>query len=263
MEENSLLMEKEERICTMTLNRPERRNALSLLLLTQLAEALTHLKEEDEVRCIIIRGAGDKAFSSGLEISAIPVNLTPATAASLKEPMEIGVDAIIKFPYPVIAMLNGYAYGGGLELALACDIRIAADNVQMGIPAAKIGVVYQSTAIMRMISTVGLANAKEIFLTGRYYDASRAKEMGLINQMVPRDLLAAFTHEMAQELSENAPLSLRGMKMIFNKLSTYQKIDPDDGQEIAALRVKAFNSEDLKEGRRAISEKRKPVFKGR
>ncbi len=265
MEEKLLLTERQEKVYTIIFNRPERRNALSPLMLFQLAETLTRLQEEGEVRCLVIRGAGDKAFSSGYDISDIPTNLTPEQAAALKaqSPFQNVLTALLDFPYPVIAMINGHAFGAGCDLAMTCDIRIAAEHAQMGIPPAKLGIIYQPDGILRLINIVGLANAKELFFTGRSYGALKAKEMGLVHYVLPPGQLAPFTYELAQEISANAPLSLKGMKLIFNKCMKYQRLDPEDAREIEALRVQAFNSEDLKEGQRAFKEKRKPVFKGR
>jgi enoyl-CoA hydratase/carnithine racemase len=265
MEEKLLLTEKKEQICTIIINRPERRNALSPPLLFELADTLTRLKEEGEVRCLVIRGAGEAAFSSGYDISAIPTNMTPerAEAFKTKNPLQAGLGAVTDFPYPVIALINGHAFGAGCELAMCCDIRIAVEAARLSMPPARLGVIYHGSGILRFINVVGLANAKEMFFTGRAYEASRAREMGLVHYVVPADRLSSFTYEMAQEISENAPLSLRGLKIIFNKCLQYQKIDPQDDQEIEALRDQAFNSEDLKEGQRAFREKRKPVFKGR
>jgi len=179
MEENLLLFERQERICTIVFNRPERRNALSPLLLYQVSEKLKQLKEEDEVRCVVLRGAGDKAFSSWYDITAIPTNISPEVMETLKtkNPLQLALDAVQDFPYPVIAMINGMAFGAGCELAVTCDIRIAVDSARLGMPPAKLGVVYMPAGIMRFVNVAGLANAKEIFFTGRYYPASRAKEM--------------------------------------------------------------------------------------
>jgi len=265
MGEDWLLVEKKERICTITFNRPEKRNVLAPLMLFQLADLLKSIQEEGEIRCLVLRGAGDKAFTAGYDIAVIPSNMTPEMAAAFKEknPLYTGLQSIIDFPYPVIAMLNGHAFGAGCDLAMTCDLRIAAENAQMGIPPAKLGLIYQPDGILRMINIVGLANAKEIFFTGRSYAAPKAKEMGLVHYVLPQDQLASFTYEMAREISENAPLSLKGMKTIFNRILQSQKLGPKDAEEIEALRLQAFNSEDIKEGQRAFKEKRKPVFKGR
>jgi enoyl-CoA hydratase/carnithine racemase len=265
MEEKFLLTEKKERVCTITFNRPEKRNALTPLMLFHLADILKEIQEEDEVRCLLLRGAGDKAFSAGYDISDIPTDMTPEMAAAFRarNPLDSAMEALLDFPYPVIAMINGYAFGAGCDLAMACDIRIAAESARMAIPPAKLGIIYQPSGIMRFINVVGLANAKEMFFTGRAYEASRAQEMGLVHYVLPLNQLASFTYEMAQEISENAPLSLKGMKVIFSKGLKHQKLDPKDAQEIEYLRTQAFNSEDLKEGQRAFKEKRKPIFKGR
>lgn len=265
MEEQTLLVEKKERVCTVIFNRPEKRNALTPVMLFQFADLLNSLKEEGEIRCLVLRGAGDKAFSAGYDISEIPKDMTPEMAAAFKakNPLHSGLQSIIDFPYPVIAMLNGHAFGAACDLAMTCDLRIAAEKAQMGLPPAKLGIIYQPGGILRMINIVGLANAKEIFFTGRSYPAPKAKEMGLVNYVLPQDQLASFTYEMAREISENAPLSLRGMKVIFNKIFLSQKLSPKDAEEIEALRLQAFNSEDIKEGQRAFKEKRKPVFKGK
>lgn len=265
MEENLLLIEQQERTCTIIFNRPERRNALSPLLLYQLGEKLKQLKEENEVRCVVLRGAGEKAFSSGYDITAIPTNVSPEVMETLrtKNPLQMALGAVQDFPYPVIAMINGMAFGAGCELAVACDIRIAADSARLGMPPAKLGVIYMPAGIMRFVNVAGLANAKEIFFTGRYFPASRAKEMGLVHYVLPAEQLTAFTREMAQEISENAPLSLKGMKTIFNACLKHQQVQPEDMKNIEMLVAQAFNSEDLKEGQKAFLEKRKPVFKGR
>jgi enoyl-CoA hydratase/carnithine racemase len=146
---------------------------------------------------------------------------------------------------------------------MCCDIRIAAEPALLGIPPAKLGIIYQPDGIQRLINIAGLANAKELFFTGRTYKAPKAKEMGLVHYVLPPDQLASFTYEMAREISENAPLSLKGMKLIFRKCLEHQRLDPKDAQEIEDLRAQAFNSEDIKEGQRAFKEKRKPVFQGR
>ncbi|MDI6755591.1 MAG: enoyl-CoA hydratase-related protein [Thermodesulfobacteriota bacterium] len=265
MEENLLIVEREDRLCTITLNRPERRNALSPYLLYQLSETLNQLQAEGEIRCVVLRGAGDKAFSSGYDITAIPTDVTPEVMEALrkKNPLQMGLEAIKDFPYPVIAMINGMAFGAGCELALTCDIRIAADTARLGMPPAKLGIVYMPDGIMRFVNTVGLANAKEIFFTGRYYPALRAKEMGLVHYVLPLDQIVSFTKEMGREIAENAPLSLKGMKTIFNTCFKHQKMEPEDMQKIEALVAQAFNSDDLKEGQKAFLEKRKPGFKGR
>ena len=265
MDEPLLLTEKKEKIFTLTINRSERRNALNSAMVSRMVEILREVREEGEVRCLVIRGAGDKAFSSGYDIADIPTNLTPEEAAELKRrsPFQGLLIAVQDFPFPVIAMLNGHALGAGCDLAMCCDIRIAAEPALLGIPPAKLGIIYQADGVQRLINIAGLANAKELFFTGRSYKAPQAKEMGLVHYVLPPDQLSSFTYEMAREISENAPLSLKGMKSIFRKCLEHQRLDPEDAKEIENLRGQAFNSEDIKEGQRAFKEKRKPVFQGR
>lgn len=263
--EERLLIEKTERICTITINRPEKRNALSPLVFTELIDQLQRLKDEDAVRCVVLRGSGEKAFSSGFDISDLPVDASPEIAEAAKgdTPLDNGMKAVRDFPYPVIAMINGLAYGAGCELAVTCDIRIAADDVRLSMPPAKLGIVYRWRGIMKLIDVVGPAYAREIFLTGRAYGAAQAKDMGLLNYVVPREELASFVYRMARDISENAPLALKATKTIFNRFLHDQRLSPPDVQEIERLRYEAFRSEDLKEGQQAFCEKRKPVFRGR
>jgi enoyl-CoA hydratase/carnithine racemase len=263
--EERLLLERKDRVCTISINRPEKRNALSPAVLLELIEALQRLQEEDEVRCVVIRGSGDKAFSSGFDISDLPINVSPEVSEAVKgdTPLDNGMKAVIDFPYPVIAMINGLAYGAGCELAITCDIRIAADHVRFSMPPAKLGIVYRWRGILKYIDIIGPAYVKEMFFTGRAYGAKQAREMGLVHYVVPQDQFSAFVYEMAREISENAPLSLKAVKTVANRFLHEGRLSPQDIEEIEALRYEAFRSEDIKEGERAFREKRKPVFKGR
>lgn len=262
---NRLLIERTDRICTITINRPEKRNALSPLVFNELIDLLGQLRDEDEVRCVIIRGSGEKAFSSGFDLSDLPVDASPEVdeAAKGDTPLDNGMKAIIDFPYPVIAMINGLAYGAGCELAVTCDIRIAADDVRFSMPPAKLGIVYRWRGISKFIDVIGPAYAKELFFTARAYEASQAREMGLVHYVLPRDQLSPFVYRMAQDIAANAPLALKATKTLFNRFHHDRRLSPDDIREAETLRYEAFRSEDLKEGRLAFQEKRKPVFQGR
>jgi enoyl-CoA hydratase/carnithine racemase len=264
-EQSLLLLEKRGRVTLITLNWPEKHNILTPVMLIELAERLRELAEEDETRCLVIRGAGEEAFSSGYDLRAIPVDPSPEMTELLKKnpnPLATGLDAVAAFPYPVIAMLNGLTIGGACELALTCDIRIAVDELRMGIPPAKLGIVYFPTGIQKFLNIIGLANTKELFLTGDYVNAERAKEMGLVNYVVPRAELEDFTFSMADGIAANAPLSLKGTKQIINLLLQYQEMKPPASQEAYRLIGEAFASEDMREAQRAFKEKRKPEFKG-
>lgn len=260
MVEEVLLIEKEENICTITINRPERRNALSPEVLYRLGDALNALKDDREVRVVVLRGAGEKAFSSGFDLGGGAAALEEARKGN---PIDYAMGSIISYPCPVIAMIYGAAMGAGCDLAVTCDLRIAADTVRMGINPVKLGLVYPPSGIRRLINVVGLPRAKELFFTGRFIDAQRAKEIGLVNHVVPAEELPPFTYALAREIAENAPLAVSTTKAIFNRLLKYQRLSADDEAEIIALINTVLTSEDAKEGPTAFIQKRKPKFTGR
>lgn len=264
MRTEQLLIQKKGYLLTLVLNRPEKRNALTPDMLIQLYETLNQASEDDEIRTVVIRGTGDRAFSSGYDITAIPTRVSPVLEKQLngKNPFDLALDSIINFPYPVIAMLNGYAFGGACDLAVACDLRIAADDIQMGMVPARLGLVYFPDGIQRFIRTIGWTHTKEMFFTARRYKAERLKDMGLVNYVVPRAELEAFTFRMAGEISGNAPLALKGMKRIMNLIASSESMRPSVLQEARALVEGAMTSQDIKEGQAAFLEKRKPNFKG-
>ncbi len=262
---NILFVEHKGHVSTLTLNRPEKRNALSPDLLIKLCQTLEELSQNDNIRTVVIRGSGERMFSSGYDIAAIPTNVPEDLQERLEEenPLDLAIASIINYPYPVIAMLNGYAFGAGCELAVNCDIRIAADDIKMGVPAAKLGLVYPMRGMLHYVQTVGFSATSELLLTGRSFDAKKALEMGLINYALPRTELETFTYELAREMAGNAPLSLKGTKRILGYLRQSFKMPENLLAESENIIARAFNSEDLKEGRRAFLEKRKPVFKGK
>jgi enoyl-CoA hydratase len=265
MPDDAVLMEKKGLVATIVLNRPEKRNSLNPEMLLRVAEYLNELSKDDNTRTVVIRGAGGKAFSSGYDISEIPTDVSDELIEQLrgKTPMEIGTGAIERYPYPVIAMIDGYALGAGFDVAMTCDIRVASEPSKMGIPVARMGVIYHPSGVQKFINVLGLANTKEVFFTGRYYDMERAKEMGMVNYVVPKADLQSFTYSLAEEIAGNAPLSLKGHRDIFKKIFHYQSVREEDQDEIEKMIKDAFNSEDLKEGSAAFFEKRRPKFKGR
>lgn len=262
MAEELLLVQKEGNICTLTINRPEKRNALTPEILLQLGDTLNSLKEEDEIRVVVIRGTGEQSFSSGYDISRIRSGETQETGPR-RNPLEYGMASILAFPYPVIAMIYGYAVGAGFELAVTCDLRLAADTARLGITPAKLGIVYGHTGVRKILNLVGVAQTKELFYTGRLIDAQRAREIGLVDHVVPAQELASATYDLAREITENAPLSVRGTKITISKILNYQTLSPEDEAELRELQAQAMRSEDLKEGQKAFMEKRKPRFIGR
>ncbi len=259
-----LITEEKDSICTITLNRPEKRNLLTPVMLLEINSELKRLKDEARIRCVVIRGSGDKAFSSGYDISAIgKIKDDMMRDYTDGHPLIIASKAVEGFPYPVIAMINGHAFGGGLELALTCDLRISADNVLLGMPPAKLGVIYTYTGIRKFLNIIGLGYTKELFLIGRNIDAQRAEKIGLVNHVVPRPELEEFTYKLASEICENAPLSMSTMKHMINAWQENQSTSRDDEGLIKEMILKVQESEDYKEGQRAFAEKRKPKFQGR
>lgn len=265
-QENVLLHEQRDHIGLITFNRPQQRNALSPRLLRELREVLTVWAASGDIRVVIFTGAGDKAFSAGYDIGAIetvgPGHKEKKANGDNATPFEQALKAVRNFPYPTIAMLNGHCFGGALHLALCCDLRIAADHISMGMPPARLGVVYGPEGLLEFIQVLGSARTRELMFTGRPYRGQEMIEMGLVRYLVPRDALENTVFELAREIAANAPLSLKGMKRIMNLVES-----PDFSQELKAeakrLVVEGFASADLKEGQRAFLEKRKPVFTGK
>lgn len=264
-EKPELLIVKDGPVCTITINREEKYNALTPDCLLEMDKVLGDLSSEGDVRVVVIRGAGERAFCAGYDISSLPAKLSGEEAESLKEtpPMDRALMAIQKFPYPVIAMINGFTFGGGCELAIGCDIRIAAKRTKMGMPPAKLGLVYPHTGYKRFLRVLGFPCAMEIFLTGRQYDSQSCLSKGLVNYVIEDDQLEVFTYDLARELSENAPLSLKGTKYALYKLSRGTELSKEEEEELSSLFTQSLNSEDVIEGKQAFQEKRKPKFKGR
>jgi enoyl-CoA hydratase/carnithine racemase len=252
-------------IVTLTLNRPEKKNSLSLEMVGLLDSELKALSEEDDTRVVILRGAGDKAFCSGFDIGSLPAQSDEKNDRRIKslDQVESMLQRLVNFPYPVIAMLNGYAFGLGCELSICCDIRIGADDIRMGMPPARLGLVYPWPGLARFIQRIGLQSTKEMFFTGRTYTGQGIKALGLIDYLVPRAELETFTADIAQEIAANAPLALKGIKKVINMLTQTRGLDENQSHEARTIFRTALASEDMQEGQAAFLEKRKPRFKGK
>jgi enoyl-CoA hydratase/carnithine racemase len=258
-----LLDEPAEAVARLTLNRPDSRNALDHELLDGLAEAMPTLDRGIETRCVLVTGTG-KAFSAGYDIAGIPPETFERDAEALvAHPFHAALEAVAAHPWPVIAAINGHALGGGLELTLTCDLRLCSRAAVLGMPPAKLGLIYGHTGLQRFIDAIGVPRTKELFLTGRNYPAERAEEIGLVNEVFEDDELEAAAVELAAEVAANAPLSMRGNKHAIDTLNSFSRLTPEQERELIELRESCFRSEDFREGIAAFAEKRKAVWKGR
>ena len=240
-----------------------RRNALDHEILGALAEALPGLDRGIEIRCVVITGAG-KVFSAGYDIADIPEESFATDAEALvAHPFHAAMEAVSAHPYPVLAAINGHCLGGGLELAIRCDLRLCAMSAKLGMPPAKLGLIYGHTGLQRFIDVVGLARTKELFLTGRTLSAPRAMAIGLVHDTARDEELHDAALELASEVAANAPLSLTGNKHAIETLNSYARLTPEQERELIELRRSCFSSEDFREGIRAFAEKRRPEWRGR
>ncbi len=265
MEREVLIKEITNNVGTLKFNRPEKGNSLTPELLIDMHLTLKKWAKNDLVRVVVITGNSEKAFSTGYDISAIPTELSPEAAELLQKrnPLELALDSIKNFPFPVIAMVNGHCFGAGLNLAVCCDIRIGADHIKAGMPPAKLGLVYHPEGLSQFIEVIGIAKTREIFFTAHTYTGKEIKEMGLVNYLVPANELSKTVSAMAEEISNNAPLSLKGTKKILNMIGKSSLIASEYLNDAQAFIAEAFNSDDLQEGQAAFLEKRNPVFTGK
>jgi enoyl-CoA hydratase len=264
IENENLIVVKKDPVCTLIINNPEKRNALTRGCQASIARTFKELAEDKNIRVVIIRGAGEEAFSAGADIKAMPVRgTTPETKPKEREDgTSISSDAIQHYPYPVIAMLYGFTLGAGCVLAMACDIRLASTNVKMGIPTARMGLLPSHQGFKRFMNAVGYGAALEMFLTGRTYDSRDCLTMGLVNHLVEHDQLETYTYKMAEDITRCAPLSLRGSKLIMNRIAENPFLSETEIKLFNTMRKEASASDDHEEAKKAFKEKRKPVFKG-
>jgi enoyl-CoA hydratase/carnithine racemase len=249
-------------VLRLTISNPAKRNALDHAILDGIAAGLGAL--DDGVRCVLVTGA-DGMFSSGYDLGDLADAAFAEEAERLvAHPFAVALDALDACPVPTVAALPGHTIGGGLELALACDLRIAADGIRLGMPPAKLGLVYSHTGLRRFLQTIGVPRTRELFLLGRNIDARTALDWGLVNAVVLPADLEEDGLEWAEELAANAPLSVRGNKRVIRELlRAGTDLDPDVERELIELRRACFESEDMREGVRAFAEKRPARWRGR
>lgn len=257
-----MIARKDGPIGWIVFNNPARRNAVSVEMWEALAEIVDDYAKDDAIRVIVARGAGGKAFVSGADISEFEQKRsTPESTEAYRRISERGGEALRLVGKPTIAMIEGFCVGGGVSLALSCDLRIAGESSRFSVPAARLGLGYELPGVRKLVQTVGPAFAKEIFYTARQFNASEALQMGLINRMVADDQLESCVADYARMIAANAPLTVASIKTIVGEALK----DESERDEALCDRVvdRCFNSEDYVEGRRAFMEKRPAAFKGR
>ena len=247
----------------LTISNPEKHNALDHPILDAISDALAELASEGEARCLILTGAHGK-FSAGYEIDKFADTKFQEEAERLvAHPFTDAIEALERFPYPTLAALPGHTIGGGLELSLACDLRVASEGIKLGMPPAKLGLVYSHTVLRRFIDAIGATRTRELFLVGNYIRAEIALQWGLVNRVAPAEELEALTLGLAEEMAGNAPLAQTGNKrMIAALLETRGRLPEEVQRELLELRLASFSSWDIREGMNAFAEKRAPRWRG-
>src|SRR5712672_4222210 len=257
-----ILQSVSDGVGVITFNNPEKRNAMSLEMWEGLGSALIELRDNPDVRVVIMVGAGDKAFVSGADISQFEKTRHNAVASEEYSKRSAAQRALLAdYPKPTIACIRGFCLGGGMQVAMLTDIRIASDNGQFGIPAAKLGIAYGYDGLKHLVSLVGPSWARLIIYTGMRINSAEALRIGLVDRVVPDAELWNATTEQARAISGNAPLAIKAAKITIAQALK----DPDqrDMAAIKAISAACMDSEDFREGRQAFMEKRKPKFKGR
>jgi len=262
-ETSKLLLQKDGAIGWIVFNQPEKRNAVSQEMWEQMPEHVRDLAADDAIRVVVLRGAGEQAFVAGADISQFKDRRrNMADEEEYRRISGRGQESLTTLGKPLLAMIHGFCVGGGVGIAVGCDIRIAADDARFGVPAARLGLGYHYHGMETLMKLVGPAYTKEIFFTARTdFSAQDALRMGLVNQVVPRAELEAFTRDYADRIARNAPLTLRSAKTTVDQL-----LRPPAERDLALLEklmADCFNSQDYQEGVKAFSEKRRPQFKGR
>jgi enoyl-CoA hydratase/carnithine racemase len=258
-----LLDHPADAVARLRIANPGRRNALDHEILAAIAAVLPRLDDGIATRCVLITGT-PPLFSAGYDIAEFTEEAFEREAEALvAHPFQAAMEAIVAHPWPTVAAINGLCLGGGLELAVSCDLRIVAAGAKLGMPPAKLGLVYGHTGLRRFIETIGLPRTREMFFTGRNLTAARAERIGLVNEVVEDPRIDAAGVELAAEIAAAAPLSVHGNKRVIDALAANPVLSPALEQELVELRRSCFGSEDFREGVRAFAEKRRPVWTGR
>jgi enoyl-CoA hydratase/carnithine racemase len=258
---DKMLSRQDGHVGYVIFNNPERRNAVSLEMWEATARILDDFGNDQDIRVVVLTGAGDKAFVSGADISRFENERANEEAIRrYNETVERANTAIYEYPKPTIAMIRGFCIGGGVGLALSCDLRICSQDSRFAVPAAKLGLGYSYHGLKKLVDVVGIAFAKEIFYTARQFDAEEARLMGLVNRVVPAAELEAYVAGYARTIAENAPLTIAATKFTIGEVVKDET--KRDLARAAEMVKQCFESRDYAEGRRAFMEKRPPVFTG-
>jgi len=245
---------------TITMNHPEHRNALSDQMISEMFDAFEDMRER-KARVIVLRAhEGAKVWSAGHDVRELP--MPGRDPLGYDDPLVRILREIQHLPMPVIAMIDSSVWGGACDVALTCDILIGTPKAQFTMTPAKIGVPYNPSGLLRFMNILGINTAKEMFFSAQPIPAERAKQVGILNHLVPSDELEAFTSDMAEKISRNSPLSIAAMKESFRLLGNASPLPPNMFERIQGLRRKVYDSRDYKEGIQSFLEKRPPVFKG-
>ncbi|MEL6997712.1 MAG: enoyl-CoA hydratase [Pseudomonadota bacterium] len=258
---DKILLLRDGHVAEIVFNNPARHNAMSLSMWQGLSDHLAALSVDDTVRVVVLSGAGGKAFVSGADISEFEEQRSNADAvAHYNRVSEDAETAVANYPKPVIAKIDGYCLGGGVGLAIGCDIRLCSDGSRFAIPAGKLGLGYSYDGVAKLIDTIGASSAAELFLTGRMFQAEEALQMGLVNRIVPKEDLIQAASDLAGTIADNAPLTMRAFKAA--KIEHGKDPRQRNRDRVDALVDACFASEDYAEGRAAFAERREPVFRG-
>jgi enoyl-CoA hydratase len=257
-----MLAECDDGVGLVTFNQPEKRNAMSVAMWDGLAQILDAFAADRDIRVVVLTGAGNKAFVSGADISEFEQQRGDAGARQEYDRLtSTGRERLAAFPKPIIARIRGFCLGGGLAIAMTADLRIAGQDSEFGIPAARLGIAYGFEMTRQLVSLVGPANARMLLYTGGRFDAAEAERIGLINRAVPDEDLSDVVADLARSIADNAPLSVLAAKLIVNEATKAER----ERDIVAMHRVvtACFDSQDYREGRTAFMEKRTPRFAGR
>ncbi len=271
MQQKPVLVEKADAICTITINRAHKQNTLNPEVLREMIAAFRSAGSDPATRVVVLRGAGEKVFCAGYDLSILPGLVAEHSESTARgretspeeDLMNLSVEAVGDCPIPVIAMIYGPCVGAACDLAVACDLRLASHTARFAIPAVRRGLAYPPKSVHRLMNVVGVAATRELLLTGAFVDAARAREIGLVNRVVDAGGLAEAVYSLASAVAANGPLGLAATKKIIASYLRVGRLSPADEAEAQEMALRCAESADTREGMRAFLEKRQPRFQGR